>query len=212
MESEIPPQTERNGEIELEGIIAYAGTTGAGKTYLARKHFDELVSEGCNGLVVDSQGVENFDDIPHVLKVAEIFPALWKPRKESDPGNVVAWTPSAEGRLEDTELVDSVAQVIRQVKGKAGPLVVLVDEFSFWKSCKEVKMLCRCWRHADATLLLTTQHLSADLGQVVFGCNPQLVIFKSTAPRTLDFLEKWHGLDNLTVKEIPEHEYILRRF
>jgi hypothetical protein len=211
MESDQSPQTEKNGAIELEGIIAYGGTTKMGKTYLAKSHFMELVEDGYNGLVIDSQGVENFDEIEHV-SAREIFPKLWAKREPDTVGNVVAWTPTGDKDREDSEYVNLALGVIRESNRKVGPLVVLVDECSFWKNCAEFKMLCRTWRHAKVTLLLTSQHLSADMGQVVFGCNPQLVIFRSTAPRSLEFLAKWHDLDPAEIRALPEREYILRRF
>ena len=156
--------------------------------------------------------MDNFAEVKHVDAFEEATPYLWGKGKET----LIAWTPQDIYKKGEDEPETAEAQfnqamrVIREVKGP--PIAILVDEVSFWKDSSEFKTLCRTWRHAHATVLVTSQHVSADIGQVLFGCNPTLFLFRTTAPRSLEFIMRWHGLDPAEIRELPDRKFIVKKF
>ncbi len=190
---------------KLIGILGYVGTTGVGKTYLARQHLDELHKMGIPCLVIDSATVQNFADLPHVKNAREVVTKLYSEYDEGSPAPMIAWTPRT------IEEFDALLNAIMEAKADGG-VAILIDEITFWKKSLNLPFLCRTWRHSRTTILVTSQHVSADLGQVLFGCNPRIFIFRTTAPRSLEWLFKWHGLDVDAIREMPDREYIEKLF
>lgn len=189
------------------GICVYVGTTGSGKTYLAWKHLKRLRRRArvpC--LLIDSAGAENFQGEPHAKGLAEVAAQLNDPNK-----GIVYWTP--ENVLE----VDALFSVLLRLakEGKATPIGIMIDEVSFWtveSRSKELRKLCRLWRHVKVTLLITSQHVSGDLGQVMLACNPLLFLFKTTAPASLKWIEDNHAVTAEEVRAIPERSWVEVRF
>lgn len=207
------PQAEKSPDKapELKGILVYVGTTGAGKTYLAFEHLKELARKGVNCVIIDSASVDNFREVDHVESLSAVGEALWGKKR----GVMVAWTPR-DIRLKGGEVMEAEEQFERLCKAvqeaKGEPVALLVDEVSFWKDSRELKTLCRTWRHSNATVLVTSQHVSADIGQVLFGCSPTLFLFRTTAPRSLEFIMRWHGLDPDQIRGMPDRKYVVKKF
>lgn len=177
-----------------EGVSVYIGTTGAGKTYRALADLRELHAKGDRGaIVVDSAGTKTLRELPQALTLEDAIRRAWGPSKE-----LVRWTP-----LDDpTRKIDSERDFERLMNAArhGGNVRILVDELSFWARCPSMLRLGRIWRASNVTLLFTAQHVGADVGQSLLACNPRLYIFRVTAPRSLEFAEKYLGLDPNTVR------------
>lgn len=197
---ELPPNAELSAK-DLTGILGYVGTTGVGKTYLAKEHLLKLHKSGVPCVVIDGATVANFDDIPHVQDAREVAEALWGSRE----AKLIAWTPKTVDEF------DSLMRAIQAARGERG-IAILIDEITFWKKSAELPFLFRTWRHSKTTILVTSQHVSADLGQVLFGCNPRIFIFRTTAPRSLEWFLRWHGLDPDKIRALPDRTYLVHRF
>jgi hypothetical protein len=186
---------------ELKGILGYVGTTGVGKTYLARQHLEQLRNKGVPGVVIDAATVENFEDLPHAKDAREVLQSLFG----SKDATIIAWTPRT------VEEFDAFLNAVMEAKSERG-VAMLIDEITFWKKSKNLPFYFRTWRHSRSTILVTSQHVSADLGQVLFGCNPHIYIFRTTAPRSLEWYFKWHGLDTDKIREMPDRQYLEKDF
>lgn len=185
------------------GVHWYIGIPRAGKTELARRHAAELSKEsGWPVLVIDSNGVANFDGVPHVVTdrpageaLAELVKALWK------DGKHIAVQPP------DAEFVD---RLIRAA-GAGRRVHILIDEARNWCSSRYISpalsRLMRATRHAQVTLQLTTQYFG-DINSEGTSCGPHLWIFRCTSPPVIDRLRTEYGLDPERVRALPQYEYI----
>lgn len=133
----------------------YVGIPRAGKTRLAHAHAVET-SAACGWpvLVIDSQGVGNFERWPRAASVEEVLLEVWGQKRST------AYVPRD---------VQEVERLVRAVLA-AGRVVLLVDEAAYWLSSSRGRggallRLLRAYRHAPAHVLLTTQHLSGDVPQ-----------------------------------------------
>jgi len=179
------------------GLHIYLGTTGAGKTHKAfedLKDYHARTKLGC--VVIDSGRAKNFRAFPHEPTLQAVVQAVWAEKK------LAYWTPRD---LDELERFLSASE-------KAGGIAFLIDEIGFWPGTRELPRVCRVWRHAEVTILVTAQHVGKDLGQVLLGCNPTIYVFRTTAPRSLEWLEDWHELDQQAVRAQSTGVYIEKRF
>ena len=95
---------------------------------------------------------------------------------------------------------------------RRGNVVLFIDEVSSWATNREMQRLIRVWRHRKVSILLTTQLVGRDLEQAVQACNPVIYAFRTTAPRTLEWFEKWHRIPHETLRGLNVGEYIRVQF
>jgi ABC-type taurine transport system ATPase subunit len=121
------------------------------------------------------------------------------------------WTHRRHARLvpRDREDVEAVARAV--IAGRDCNL--LVDEAAFWVSAHKGRdsallRLLRAWRHARASVLLTTQHLTGDVSQSALSCAPVLFVFRCTSPAVLDRLERDFGVDRRRVAALPRGRFL----
>jgi len=147
--------------------------------------------------VIDSAVVHNFTDVP-LHTVDEAIDALWK-----EPRGTCRIVPRS---IED---VDRICRAIQAGKD----CILLVDEAHFWLSAQsgvssELTKLMRATQHARADLFLTTQHLTGDVPQTALSCTSHLYVFRCTAPRVLQTLEREFGFDRQAVANLPQHAFL----
>lgn len=179
----------------------FVGIPRAGKTRLAHAHAVEL-SEQCGWpvLVVDSQGVGNFEAWPRAASVEEVLLEVWGHRRNT------AFIPH------DAKDVERIVRAVLT----AGRVVLLVDEAAYWLSSSRGRggsllRLLRAYRHAPCHVLLTTQHLSGDVPQEALSCAPTLYVFRCTAPAVLDRLEREYAAPRDLVAGLPQGQYLTIR-
>jgi len=180
-----------------DGIHVYLGTTGIGKTYKALEDLRGLHRKGWRCVVIDSARVENFSKLERCETLEAVVRRTWGGGKPC----FVAWTP------EDTDEFDAFMQAALET----GDVAILVDEVSFWSGKNGTRILpklCRVWRHSRVRLLITCQHVGSDLTQTLLACNPRIFIFRCTAPRSLEWVEKWHGIPLAEARAIPDRTYL----
>lgn len=184
-----------------QGIEVAVGTTGTGKTYLLYQELKKLARTR-PAVLIDSIGAENFLLFPHAKSLADVGNQLraWK------PGTIIYWTPDG---IEDFDAFFNALLAVQKA-GKASPIAVLVDEVSAWTMetrSKALRKICRVWRHAKLTLLITSQHVSADLGQVMLACNPLFYLFRTTSPRSLDWIEDNVRIPRESIEALPDRHW-----
>lgn len=184
------------------GLHVYIGTTGSGKTYKAIRDAIAHAGETARGvLVIDSRGEGNADGgclkpIPEMRPTGDLWQAVYA------YGQVARVVPRDEAEF------DNIIQVV----DRTGQLVVLIDEVSPWATNKTLQALCRVWRHRKVSLFITTQKIGRDLEQSILACDPKLYLFRLTAPRSLEWVERWHRIPPEAVKALPVGSYYLRTF
>lgn len=183
-----------------EGIHVYLGTTGVGKTFKALAEALETSRvTGLSLIVVDSGGAMNFEQLPHSKSLVDVVRSAW-----GTPGSLTVWTPPDD----EGKAFDGLMKACQD----AGHVILLVDEISFWAHSTRFRTLCRVWRHSHVTLLVTCQNVGTDLAQGLLACNPTLYLFRTTAPRSLEWVLRWHGIDPDEVRALPDREYIVKTF
>lgn len=176
----------------------FVGIPRAGKTRLAHARLiQQCKASRWPGLVVDSQGVGNFERWPHAASWAEAEASIWGARRS------IAWIP------EDAEQMELC---VRAVLAR-GRVNLLIDEAAYWLSANRGRggallRLLRAYRHAPASVFLTTQHLSGDVPQEALSCAPRLHVFRCVAPAVLDRLEREYNAPRERVSTLPQGSYI----
>jgi hypothetical protein len=155
----------------MRGVTLYVGAPGTGKTHAA---LEDLRTWEGERWVMDLGGSKLLESIPKGPTGAGAGLAGRFVREQR-------WTPETPDEL-DARL---------RLAYRRGNLALLVDDVAALPS-KEVGRLCRLWRPRNIRLLLTTQHVSADVGQVVLACDPTIFAFRTTSPASLDWLWQWH--------------------
>lgn len=179
-------------------VAWYVGIPGAGKTTLAAHHLAEKCRANGNPcLIVDSGGVAQLAAVQHAPSATAAMKLVWQKRQHA------AFVPR------DAAEVEAVAASVLEF----GRVNVLIDEAAFWLSSRKgldsnILRLLRAHRHARAHVLLTTQHLSADVPQAALSCAPTLWVFRCTSPAVLDRLEKAFGLDRALVSKLERGRFI----
>lgn len=176
----------------------YIGCPGAGKTTLAAHHLAHLTIETKRpALVIDSGNVAQLAHVPRAASVADAIGRVWR------RGEHAALTPR---NADDVEALARAVMAGRDVN-------LLVDEAAFWMTANKGRdsallRLLRAWRHARASVLLTTQHLTGDVSQAALSCAPVLFVFRCTSPTVLDRLEREYGLDRNRVATLARGKYL----
>lgn len=152
----------------MRGVTLYVGTTGTGKTYAALQEMRRL---NMPRVILDLGGSSLLAEIP---RGASLRGPLTERR----------WTPEKASELE--ALLDACY--------RRGNLAILVDDAAALPS-KELGRLCRLWRPRNLRILITTQHVSGDVSQAVLACDPLIVAFRTTSPRSLEWLREHFQLE-----------------
>jgi hypothetical protein len=189
--------------VKLPNVLCawYVGIPRAGKTRLAHAHVVQLAkATGRPALVIDAQGADNFAAWPHVASLEEALLTVYGLRKSC------AWTPTGPS---DNDDVAALARAARTAKGAH----LLFDEASFWLSSSrgrggDLLRLARVFRHAETSLLFTTQHLSGDVPQEAITCADRLHVFRCTSPRALQVLQTGFNVDASRVRSLPQGRYL----
>ena len=185
----------------LREVAWIVGCPQSGKTTLAVSLAARLSRERrVPVLVVDSAEVHNLASVPRA-SIKEAIRACW----ESPRGNA---------RLVPRDLreMNRICSVVRA----GGNIVLLVDEANFWLSAQsgvsgDLTRLMRATQHAQVDVILTTQHLTGDVPQVALSCTSALYVFRCTAPRVLQTLEREFGMDRAAIASLPQFSYIPQR-
>ena len=186
---------------QINTVAWIVGCPQSGKTTLARVLAARRRAErGVPVLVLDSALVHNFTDVP-LHTIEEARHALWR-----EPRGSCRIAPSS---LDD---VDRMCRAVQAGKD----CIVLVDEAHFWLSAQsgvssELTKLMRATQHARVDLYLTTQHLTGDVPQTALSCTSDLYVFRCTAPRVLQTLEREFSIPRETAGSLPQWSYIERR-
>lgn len=162
----------------MRGVTLYVGTTGAGKTYAA---LEDLRTIPMRRVILDLGGSRLLSDIPEGSRKG----------------------PESESRLmpESAEQLDAEFQKVY----REGNAALLVDDSSALPA-PGLGKLCRLWRPRNLRILITTQHISGDIAQAIQACDPLIYVFRTTSPRSLEWLEKWHGVDPQEVRSLETGE------
>lgn len=176
----------------------YIGVPGSGKTTLAKAHaLAESRRNGCPVLVLNSEGVAQFEGFPTTRSRRAAIRAVW-------------------GSRASCALIPAGAADVRAVIAAAhnpGRINLLIDETSAWLSARsgasaELLALMRAHRHAGLNLYLTTQHLTGDVPQAAFSCAPHVYIFRCTAPAVLERIERTWGIEPGRVRKLRQFQYL----
>lgn len=180
-------------------VVAWmVGCPQSGKTSLA-KHSARVahLNRGWPVLIVDSAEVHNLADVP-LHSTEDAIEALWR-------------EPRGHARVvpRDIEEMDRLMRAVRAGKR----VVVVVDEAHFWLSAQsgvsgELVKLMRATQHAQVDLILTTQHLTGDVPQSALSCTTDLYVFRCTAPRVLQTLDREYGLEREQVRNLPQFHFL----
>lgn len=91
---------------------------------------------------------------------------------------------------------------------------VLVDEASFWCNASymsdELARLLRTWQHKELSVWLTCQHFNR-IPSEALSIYTEIAVFRCTAPRVLERLEREYGLDRNRVQGLARGEYVTLR-
>lgn len=175
------------------GVYAYVGAPQHGKTTLAIREMRELARDhGLVPLIVDSRGAANFASTPHASSVRAVCELVWGQARET------VYTPR------DQKDLDALLRAVRGAKRCA----LLIDEISAWKFSGELEALLRTWSHAKTAVLVTSQHVTGDLGQKFLACAPHCRVFRSTAPASIEFWMRWKGIDPDRVRTLKVGEFV----
>lgn len=182
----------------LEAPAWYVGAPGSGKTTAALGHaLGAARARGCGLLILDAIGAANFAALPE-SRPEDLPRILWG---EAD-GRPIARAAPRDAR----ELGRFLAVILA-----GGRVELLVDEAAVWFGMggqRPLLALLRGYRHAGIGVRLTTQHLSGDVPQVALALAPTLRVFRSTAPRTLDLLEKEWALNRARIVALGRGEWV----
>ncbi len=180
------------------GVIWYAGAPNTGKTTLALKHAHEIVIATRRPvMVLDSISAKNFREEYHEENVEELVEGAWL-------DGVHTWyTPKSREEVE--QICDACYH--------AGNIVLIIDETANWLTAKSgidtgLLRLMRSHRHCLVNVLLTTQHLSGDIPQAAFACDPDIYLFLTTAPAALKVIERDFGQDGEHVRHLRQGEHL----
>ena len=150
-------------------------------------------------LCIDSTRASNFAAWPRAASLPQLGAMLWRARTSR-----VAWLPA------DRAEVDACIRGVREL----GNVHVLVDESAFWLDSArgrggELERLLRSARHSGVTIALTTQYAGADIPQTVWGCSPEVYVFRTKSPRALAALGRLFGAPAVApVASLPDRKYL----
>ena len=179
------------------GFHAYVGAPGVGKTFRALLDLRAYTRAARVGaIVVDSASVAGLRDIAEAASVRDAI------ERAFGRGELVRIVPK------DVDDFDAIMRAARS----PGGIALFVDELSFWSRSRELERLCRTWRHARCSIYVTLQHIGADLAQTLLSCNPRMRVFRVSAPRSIEFLMRWHGMDPAMIREFGVGVFDERQF
>lgn len=179
------------------GVAWYVGAPQTGKTTAACVHARQWASElGRPILVVDSMGTRDFANLRHYDDLTELVEAVWT------RGESAAIQPA---QVADVDRVCNAARA-------GGDVVVLVDEAHFWtRASNPLLRLMRGTQHSRTRVLCTTQHLSGDVPQAALACDPDLFVFRTSSPRSLERLEREFGVPSDVARSLPRYGFLYWR-
>jgi len=180
--------------MDFLGAYWYAGTPGSGKTTAALRDAVALSEKtGWPIVFLDTVRVEQAGAFERAETILAFCRLVW------GRGRHAAFWPKEE-RLADAFL--GACWGGRRVHA-------IVDEVHHWASpyriLPNLSLLLRSYRHAEVTLHLTTQSFG-DIPQGALAQAPRLRIYRNTAPRTLDRLADYCGLDPEKIRTLPQFE------
>lgn len=177
------------------GLHIYIGTTGTGKTHKAIRDCLKTAVQNNQGLlVIDTGGANNLASIPEYTAEQAI--------------DLVSRGRIARVVPRDDIVFDTLIQAV----DTTGNLVLFIDEVSSWASNRNLQRIIRVWRHRCLSVYLTSQMVGRDLEQAVQACNPHFYVFRTTAPRTLEFWQKWLNIPIDKIRALGVGEYIEATF
>ncbi len=159
----------------MHGVNLYIGTTGTGKTFAALEDLRQLQMPRA---ILDLGGSALLAKIPKAAS----------PKVLREEGR---WTPETAEELE--AILDALY--------KRGNVAILVDDAAALRA-PLIGKLCRLWRARNLRLFITTQHVSGDIEQAIMACDPLIHAFRTTSPRSLEWLKKWHELEASEVAQL----------
>ena len=189
------------------GVYFYTGTTQTGKSIAALaaawKHQD---ATGWPILIIDSQGVWNFEGYPHAKTVEEAVRRVWAVDEVGKPKEkAVAFTPTD---VAEVESLYSAARAGRRV-------ILLCDECRFWLSARRLpdalSRALRVWAHSELVLLFTTQRL-ADVHGDALACHREIYVFKTVGRPDLDRLEDEYEVNRERVMALEDGRFLTVRW
>lgn len=149
----------------MRGVNLYIGTTGTGKTHAALEDLRTYSQPERKVTILDLGGSPLLRDLTQ-------FPT---------------WTRYVPETVEEYDRVLDRAY-------REGNQSILIDDGAALPS-RNLPKLCRLWRARNLRILITTQHVSGDIDQAVMACDPLIFAFRTTSPRSLEWLRKWHGIE-----------------
>lgn len=183
---------------QLKGLVWYLGIPGSGKTSQAIVDcWQRTGNRGVPAIMLDPARVAAMRKVHHAGSVSELERRVYREGKHT------AITPGSK----------DVAEAVFALVLKRGKCVLLVDESAEFLQASgsrvsALMLLMRRWRHLEVDVLLTTQHLSGDVSQAALSLNPTLCVFRTTAPRSLEVLERDFGLTKSKVLGLEQFEFV----
>ena len=181
---------------DVLGAYWYAGAPGSGKTTRALRDAASLSARtGWPIVALDTVGAAQFDAIGRSGDLWDLARRVW------GRGEAGAYWPKGE---EDAERFFAVMWGGRRAH-------VVVDEAHYWASPYRIlpglSLLLRSFRHAEVSLHLTTQSFG-DIPQGALAQAPRLYIFRNLAPRALERLEDYTGIEGSRIRALPRFTFL----
>jgi hypothetical protein len=180
----------------LLGSYWYAGAPGSGKTTRALADAADLCARsGFPIVALDTVHARQLARLPEAGTIRDLCRLVWREGKHA------RFFPN-----DDTE-----ADRFFAASWGGRRVHVIVDEVhhfaNSYRIAPNLSLLLRSYRHAEVSLHLTTQSF-ADVPQAALAQAPHLRIFRNTAPRALERLEAYTGIDAERIRALPQFQFL----
>jgi len=174
------------------GLYVYVGVPESGKTTWARKHLEDLISSnGLPGLIVDSEGAGNLEDIPYFPKLGDALREVFK------AGRNARWIP------ENKEEVSLLCEAVRHNRY----CNLYIDEVAYYAKAGRIpeplEHLIRAHRHLKVNILMTSQYIT-DFAPFVRSCATEVYAFRIHDPVALKYLYGYFGFEPQEIKRLDK--------